>query len=97
MTIKELINSGANITIAVTPTELKEFALTLVSELAKVEPKEEDRRLTISEAAEMIGKDKSTIHRWKNMGYLKPIYIGKKPYFLKSDIDKILNGERAGI
>lgn len=97
MTIKELINSGANITIAVTPTELKEFALTLVSELAKVEPKEEDRRLTISEAAEMIGKDKSTIHRWRKMGYLKPIIIGKKPYFLKSDIDKILNGGRAGI
>ena len=51
----------------------------------------EEKLLTISQAAAMLEVDRSTLWHWDKEGYLKKIHIGGKPRYKKSDIDRILN------
>ena len=87
MNIQELIASGQNVTISVTPADLKEFALTVAEEVKALLAKEDkpDKRLTAKDAAQQLGVTLSTLWR-----YLSPAgRIGKKPYYLQSQIDAI--------
>lgn len=92
MSIQELLSSGQNVTIAVTPADLKEFALTVAEEVkASWAAKDrQDKRLTIKEAAESLGVTVNSLYRWNKNGYLSPAgHIGQKPYYLQSQIDAI--------
>lgn len=92
MSIKELLSSGQNVTIAVTPADLKEFALSIVEELRSSMETERatDRRLTIREAADQLGVTVQSLYRWNRSGYLSPAgHIGQKPFYLQSQIDAI--------
>ena len=53
MNIQELIANGQNVTISVTPADLKEFALTVAEEVKALLAKEDkpDKRLTAKDAA----------------------------------------------
>lgn len=44
-------------------------------------------------AAKRLGVDVSTLWRWGQMGYLKPIHRGGRVWFAESDIVKIEKGE----
>lgn len=46
--------------------------------------------LTRNEVAKMFDVDLSTIHNWCKSGNLKPLGIGSRVYFLRSDIEKSL-------
>ncbi|MFQ7266182.1 MAG: MerR family transcriptional regulator [Paraprevotella clara] len=92
MNIQELISSGQNVTISVTPADLKEFALTVAEEVKALLAKEDkpDKRLTAKDAAQQLGVTLSTLWRWNKVSYLSPAgRIGKKPYYLQSQIDAI--------
>ena len=89
MNIQELLSSGQNVTIAVTPADLKEFALVVAEEVkAAITPSEPpDVKLTSKETAAMLGVTTGTLWRWRKEGYLTPDgYIGQKPYYLKSKV-----------
>lgn len=89
MRIQELLESGRNVTIAVSPADLKEFALTVAEELrASFAPApEEDVRLSRHEAARLLGVSTGTLWRWSKEGYLNPSgYVGQKPYYLRSQL-----------
>lgn len=58
-------------------------------EAKKVEAKS-DVLLTPSEVAELLDVNLSTLWRWHRDGYLVKIYIGNKPRYRQSDIDRIL-------
>lgn len=92
MSIQELLSSGQNVTIAVTPTDLREFALTVAEEVkASWSAKDrQDKRLTAKEAAAQLGVTVNSLYRWNKNGYLSPAgHIGQKPYYLQSQIDAI--------
>lgn len=92
MSIQELLSSGQNVTIAVTPADLKEFALTVAEEVkASFTIKErQDKRLTAKEAAAQLGVTVNSLYRWNKNGYLSPAgHIGQKPYYLQSQIDAL--------
>ena len=92
MNIQELLSSGQNVTIAVTPTDLREFALTVAEEVkASWSAKDrQDKRLTAKEAAAQLGVTVNSLYRWNKNGYLSPAgHIGQKPYYLQSQIDGI--------
>lgn len=92
MNIQELLSSGQNVTIAVTPADLKEFALTVAEEVkASWNAKDrQDKRLTAKEAATLLGVTVNSLYRWNKSGYLSPAgHIGQKPYYLQSQIDGI--------
>lgn len=78
-----------------TPTQLKE----LITEVLKSEidnlkqhfqPKEPKEYLTRSEVADLFKVDLSTVYNWCKTGKLKPLGIGARVYFLRSDIENCL-------
>lgn len=92
MNIQELLSSGQNVTIAVTPADLREFALTVAEEVkASWSAKDrQDKRLTAKEVAAQLGVTVNSLYRWNKNGYLSPAgHIGQKPYYLQSQIDGI--------
>lgn len=46
--------------------------------------------LTREEAAKALKVTKTTLWRWANIGYLKPVKIGTKVLYRATDIDEIL-------
>lgn len=94
MNIASLIESEANVQIVVTLSDLKEFALTIVSEAmaAKEAEKKEEKYLTPDVVADMVGVSKNTLWRWEKEKYLIPIKFGRKSFYKQSDINKILEG-----
>jgi excisionase family DNA binding protein len=94
MNVKELIASGANVTITLTPTDLQEFGMALISEAVEQRNKLNvpETYLTVSEAAKTLGITASTLWRWGKDGYLKPVKIGSKSRYKLSDIKKIKEG-----
>lgn len=51
---------------------------------------EADQLIKPSEAAEQLGVNLTTLWRWHNEGYLVKVYVGNKPRYKQSDIDRIL-------
>lgn len=58
--------------------------------LKNFKPKQPNEYLTRSEVADLFKVDLSTIHNWCKSGKLKPMGIGARVYFLRSDIEKSL-------
>ncbi|MBQ6305512.1 MAG: helix-turn-helix domain-containing protein [Bacteroidales bacterium] len=50
---------------------------------------EADQLIKPKEAAEQLDVNLTTLWRWHNEGYLKKVYVGSKPRYKQSDIDRI--------
>lgn len=92
MNIQSLIDSKANVSVTVSVTELNEFAENVVTKvISKMEnSKKPDSLCTMKAAANQLHRTVGTLDRWRKSGYLVPIYVGGKPMYKQSDIDKIL-------
>jgi len=53
-------------------------------------PKQPNEYLTRQQVAQMFDVDLSTIHNWCKSGKLKPLGLGSRVYFLRSDIEECL-------
>ncbi len=53
-------------------------------------PKQPNEYLTRQEVAQMFNVDLSTIHNWCKSKKLKPLGLGSRVYFLRSDIEESL-------
>ena len=97
MNMEDILNSGANVTLTIKSTDLKEFAEHLVKKTVRsirdsfIRPEED--YLTIKEASQSLHTDKSTLWRWHKIGYLCRLEIGGKRLYRKSDVDAILQKE----
>lgn len=93
MSIHEILADGSNnISITVGISDLKEFGLSLIEEgraMGRAE-RVQETYLTPDEVAKMLGVSKSTLWRWNKNGYLKHTKCGRRPFYKKSDIDKIM-------
>lgn len=58
--------------------------------LKEFKPKQPNEYLTRQEVATMFNVDISTIHNWCKSKRLKPLGLGSRVYFLRSDIEKSL-------
>ncbi len=54
------------------------------------QPKEPETYLTRKQVCEILHVDQSTLHNWKHKGRLKPVGIGKRVLYRRSDIEKAL-------
>lgn len=93
MTIKELMNTGANVQVVVNLIDLKELFFEWQSEFSNEKQKaEEETYLTVQEAADMLHCDPSTLWRWDKSGYLpKTKWCGKARYKM-SDVKRLMEG-----
>ena len=89
MSIKQIIDSNANIQLVVSAADLKEFVLELQEEREKSSTKL-DKYLTIAETAEKNGVSQSTLYRWSRLGYLPKVKLGGKSFYRESDIIKLM-------
>ena len=93
MNIKELLETGANVSVTITALDLKEWMLELIEEQKKSSiPAPPDKYFTAQEAAEKLGVDVSTLWRWDKSGYLKKIKVGNKIRYRESDVLKLMEG-----
>lgn len=77
--------------IAYTPQQLEEVIFKTVKELFEtyfksIKPKQPDEYLTRKEVAQLLKVDLSTIANWNKSGKLKPLGLGGRVYYLKSDV-----------
>ena len=91
MDIKDLLNEGANISVSVTLSDLKEYSLSLIQQGIEIGMKQytEKSYLTQKEAAEKLNVSENTLWRWKKTGYLTPVKVGNSVYYRFSDIEKL--------
>jgi predicted DNA-binding transcriptional regulator AlpA len=81
--------------IEVTPEQLQQQITTGVKEqlnefLKYYTPKQPQVYVTRREVATLFDVDISTIHNWCKSGRLKPLGLGSRVYFLRSEIDDCL-------
>ena len=98
MNLENLLES-ANVTVAVSLSDLKEFAQVLIDkskrdlELAVISDKAETYP-SPKQVCEILNVDASTLWRWNKRGYLCPAEVGGKRRYKMSDVKAILNGGR---
>ena len=101
--ILDILQSGADVTINVKSSDLKEFGRYLIDTATqetkeRIREDEEDILLTVDEVMKRLGiKDRTTLWRWHKKGYLVPVKAGKKLLYRLSQIDHILNSKSKGI
>ncbi|MBW4359731.1 helix-turn-helix domain-containing protein [Flavobacterium taihuense] len=81
--------------ISVTPEQLqKEISngvkIQLQEFLKHFKPVQPAEYLTRQQVAQMFDVDISTVHNWCKSGKLKPLGIGSRVYFLRTDIEACL-------
>lgn len=81
--------------IQITPEELKnDILMGVKSQIDDLknhfQPKEPNEYLTRQEVATLFNVDLSTIHNWCKSKKLNPLGIGKRVYFLRSEIEQSL-------
>ena len=87
----QMIASGnANINVTLCLKDLETWGRELVSQAIREAQSGDDKYLTPSEVASMLQVDRSTLWRWEKENYLVPIRIGRKPRYLKSDIENMV-------
>ena len=95
MDIKSILEAGANVTLSVTPADLREFALAIAKEIMDNAPTVKEERqqeayLSNDEVAAKLGVSKNTLWRWNRDGYLKPFKVGKKLFYKSSDVESLM-------
>lgn len=100
MKLTSLLEESGNITIAVSLTDLRQFAVELI-EATKHELEEmviSDKAETYpspKQVCEILNVDASTLWRWNRRGYLCSAEVGGKRRYKMSEVKAILNGGRA--
>lgn len=96
MTIEDFLSAG-NVTVAVTPADLKEFAIYLMENVSADkarQQREEKTFLTGAEAQKALGVKRTTLWRWERSGYLTPVRLGRSPRYKREDIERLINGTK---
>lgn len=92
--IKSIDLNDRNVTVSMTYQELQALMRECVDYTMKTYSKEFDRMeerkmLTAKEAAKYVGRNVSTIHRWKMAGYIHARSVGGRDYFYMDEIKEL--------
>ena len=87
----------SNTLVMISEDNLKFLAKTMILEVKKeleneIADGKSDRLLTIDQAAELLGVNRSTLWKWAKRDYLKPIEVGGKRRYRLSDVNAIIAG-----
>ena len=98
MAIKDILSSGANVSITVTADDLRVFLAEVAQEVMNKEKaaqaaKNDVEMLNQAQVCSYLGVSKATVWRWEKIGYLRPsTRMGARPMYLKSEIEKLKKG-----
>lgn len=85
------MNQLEKISYILSKSELEEVLQRIIDETIEkhFSKEKEDRLLSINQVCAMLNVEKTTLWRWHKEGYLKKIYIGGKPRYKESDVNRI--------
>ena len=93
MNITEIMNQGNNVQLVVNATDLKELFLKWQDEkenqLHAVQ-EVDDCLLSADDVAAKFGVTKVTLWRWQKSGYLVPKKVGRRPFYLQSQVENLM-------
>lgn len=96
MNITEIMNQGNNVQLVVNAADLKELFITWQderdSQLHAVQ-EVEDVSMSADEVATKLNVTRVTLWRWEKSGYLVPKKVGRKPFYLRSQVERLLRKE----
>ena len=98
MGMKDILSSGANVSITVTADDLRVFLAEVAQEVMNKEKaaqaaKNDVEMLNQAQVCSYLGVSKATVWRWEKIGYLRPATrMGARPMYLKSEIEKLKKG-----
>jgi len=93
MNIKELSNLNASVSVSITLSDLQEFLASVVAEAATKSMPTEERMLSADEVCQALNISANSLWRWGKSGYLKGSKVGRKVFYRKSDVDRLLTGK----
>lgn len=99
--IQECLESNVDVTLTVKASDLTAFGQYLIDKATREAAeqkrlKDEDVFYSVDEVMKVLNiKNRTTIWRWQKSGYLVSVKVGKMCRYRKSDVDAILNVERA--
>ena len=98
MEIKDILTSGANVSITVTADDLRTFLAEVAQEVMNNEKAAQAARndvemLNQAQVCSYLGVSKATVWRWEKIGYLRPsTRMGSRPMYNKTDVERIKKG-----
>lgn len=90
MNINEILKQQGNVQLVVSAADLKESIIEWGKEMKAEMQGEPDENIPIEDAMRLLKVSYQTIWRWQKFGVITPIKIGRKRFFKKSEIDRIL-------
>lgn len=95
MNYQELLSSGANVSVTLSPSEfinlLKE--INTISKTEILEPESEEF-ISRKNALALLNIDSSTLWNWEKTGYIKSQPFGGRKRYKKSDLELIRTGKK---
>ena len=98
MGMKDILSSGANVSITVSADDLRTFFAEVAQQVinqakAAQAAKNDVEMLNQAQVCSYLGVSKATVWRWEKIGYLRPATrMGARPMYLKSEIEKLKKG-----
>ena len=98
MAIKDILSSGANVSITVTADDLRVFFAEVAQQVINQEKaaqaaKNDVEMLNQAQVCSYLGVSKATVWRWEKIGYLRPsTRMGSHPMYLKTEVERIKKG-----
>lgn len=93
MNLTELINKGANVTVNVSPTDLKSFAQDIAKEILtreKPQPERKEKLHTTEQVCDMLSISRVTLWQWEKKDILQPVRMGNLKRYRLSDIEVLI-------
>jgi excisionase family DNA binding protein len=97
--IQGLLHTGENFSVSIGINDLRQWHNEVISSTKKeleeiVLNDKMETYPTPKQVAEILQCDLTTLWRWAQKGYLKPIEVGGKRRYKMSEVKAILNGDR---
>lgn len=99
MSIAELLKKDANITLAISINDLREWHKEVIQDTRKeledaVISDKAETYPSAKQVSDILSVDLSTLWRWEKRGYLVPVNVGGKRRYKMSEVKQILEGGR---
>lgn len=99
MSIAELLKKDANITLAISLNDLREWHKEVIQDTRKeledaVISDKAETYPSAKQVSDILSVDLSTLWRWEKRGYLVPVNVGGKRRYKMSEVKQILEGGR---
>lgn len=90
--LESLTEQGIGLNVVLSPKQLKDVVnqivyVTLKDMTEQARSKTKDELMTPNDVCGFLKIDLSTLWRWDKREYLKPIYIGGKKRYLRSEVE----------